>query len=132
MLNKAHARTKQKVELRINAVESNIEELAHLKEPVARAQTLLGVLTGLEADQASLTADRQDVTKRLGEVVSELQKLLVFLDAGVRHRYGNRSEKLVEFGQQPFRSKPRVRVVGTDGKAVKRNAKETEPPVAPE
>lgn len=32
---------------------------------------------------------------------------MAFVNAGVRQYYGNRSEKLVEFGLQPLRGRPR-------------------------
>jgi hypothetical protein len=41
---------------------------------------------------------------------------------------GNQSEKLVEFGVKPFRSAPRVRLVGPDGQPVKKKPIQPEPP----
>lgn len=46
--------------------------------------------------------------------------MLDFLGTGVRQHYGPEAEKLVEFGVQPFRSAPRIRLVGPDGKPVKK------------
>jgi len=77
---------------------------------------VLTELKDLTAQQASLTAAKQEVSKRLGALNDAGQKLLTFMDVGVRQHYGTRSEKLVEFGQQPFRSQPRLRLVGEDGK----------------
>jgi hypothetical protein len=57
------------------------------------------------------------------------------VDAGIREHYGTRSEKLVEFGQQPFRSQPRIKLIGLDGQPVvkrkKSAAEPTEPPATP-
>ena len=39
------------------------------------------------------------------KLLEEGLKLATFLRVGVRQHYGNRSEKLVEFGFQPFRSR---------------------------
>ena len=128
MPNQAYAVTKQKLELRKNAVAANIEELPHLRDPLARAEALLPLLGDLTAQQASLTASRQEVSKQLAEVADQAQKLTTLMDVAVRQKYGTRSEKLVEFGQQPFRSKPRRRV-GPDGQPLKRSAKKAEPPV---
>lgn len=61
-------------------------------------------------------------------VLREMQFLNTFLNAGIREHYGNRSEKLVEFGLQPFRSQPRIRLVGPDGKPVKPGSIPPEPP----
>ena len=112
----------QKLELRSKALAANIEEIRHLKEPLVRLDALLVLLKDLTAEQARLTALRQEVSKQIADLTDEAQKLMTFLDVAVRQHYGNRSEKLVEYGLQPFRSKPRVRRVGPDGKPLKRNA----------
>lgn len=65
-------------------------------------------------------------SKALAANSSELSHLEV--PVGKREHYGNRAEKLVEFGLRPFRSQPRVRLVGPDGKPVKRGALPPEPP----
>jgi len=121
-----------KLSLRSKALAANIEEIRHLKEPLARLDALLALLRQLTAEQASLTAKRQEVSKRIAELTNEAQKLLTFLDVGVKQHYGNRSEKLAEYGLQPFRSKPRVRRIGPDGKPVKRKASDAEAPETPE
>jgi hypothetical protein len=110
----------QRMELRSKALAANSEELAHLEVPRNQLSAMSSQIKDLAADQASLTADKQEVTKRLGELVQAARKLLTFVDTGVRQHYGNRSEKLVEFGIQPFRSAPRVRLVGLDGQPVKK------------
>lgn len=127
MPNQAYAVTKQKLELRIKAGNANIDEIPILKDPLARASALLPLFDDLTAQQASLNAGRQDVSKRLAEVVDEAQKLMTVLDVIIREHYGNRSVKLVEFGQQPFRSKPRTVKVGPDGQPLKRRSKKEQP-----
>jgi hypothetical protein len=76
---------------------------------------------------------KQEVSRRLAELMQEGNKLVTFLDAGVKQQYGNRAEKLVEFGLQPFRSRPRLGQVGPDGKPLKpsRDSKDAPPPVEP-
>ncbi len=113
-----------KLELRVQALAANIEEFPHLAEPLARLGEMLNVLKNLIAEQARLTAQRQEVSKQIAELSSQAQKLMTFLDAGVKQHYGNRSERLTEYGLQPFRSKPRVRKVGPDGKPLKRKTDE--------
>lgn len=129
MPNQAYAVTKQKLELRRKAVAANLEEVPHLQESLVRAEELLPLFDDLTAEQASLTAKRQDVSKRLAEVADEAQKLMTYMDVGVRRHFGNRSEKLVEFGQRPFRSKPRLQKVGPDGQPLKWRSKKAGPPV---
>jgi hypothetical protein len=110
------------MELRSKALAVNISELPQMEIPRGQLDTMLGKLKDLKAQQASLRAAKQEVSKQLLELLSEGEKLLTFLDTGIRQHYGNRAEKLLEFGLQPFRSQPRVRIIGLDGKPVKRGA----------
>jgi hypothetical protein len=128
MPNQAYAVTKQKLELRIKAGTANLDEIPIIKEPLARASALLPLFDDLTAEQASLTASRQEASKRLAEVANEAQKLLTLVDVAVRQHYGNRSEKLVEFGQQPFRSKPKSRKPGPEGRPLSRKSGKVQPP----
>ncbi len=122
----------QKLELRRTALDVNKEELPQMEIPLREVDVSLAEMKDLTAQQASLTAAKQDVSKRLEVVSSKAQKLMTFVDAGIRQHYGNRSEKLVEFGQQPFRSQPRVRLVGVDGRPVKKpSPAPAEPPAPP-
>ncbi len=101
---------------------------------MGKLNVLLGQARDLTAQQASLTASKQEVSKRLTAVLREVQFLRTFLDAGIREHYGNRSEKLVEFGLQPFRSQPaHVRLVGAEtGKPVKPGSRARRSPPANE
>jgi|GEM_PF-1525224 len=127
-----YAVTHHKARLRSKAVAANIEELPFLESSLARLDTLLALLPDLEVQQASLTARRQEVSKQIAEATDEAQKLLTFLDAAVKQHYGRSSEKLAEFGLQPFRSKPRTRRVGPDAQPLEQNAAAAEPPASPE
>ena len=118
----------KKLELRSKALAANSNELSHLEVPAGKLNGLLGQVRDLTAQQASLTASKQEVSKRLVAVLREAQFLNTFLDAGIREHYGNRAEKLVEFGLRPFRSQPRIRLVGPDGKPVKPGSLPPEPP----
>jgi hypothetical protein len=122
----------KKLELRSKALASNSTDLPHLEVPRQLVVSTMTEMKDLTAQQASLTAAKQEISKRLGTLNNEGLKLLTFVDAGVRQHYGNRSEKLVEFGQQPFRSQPRIRLVGEDGKPLaKRPPTPPEPPAPP-
>ncbi len=120
--------TQKKLELRRQALEANSAELPQMEVTRQKVNSVLTELKDLTAKQASLTAAKQEVTKRLAELNNEGQKLMTFVDAGIRVHYGTRSEKLVEFGQQPFRSQPRLKLVGVDGKPVKPSPAPAEPP----
>ena len=131
MPGKATALVQQELELRLKALEANIAELPQMEVTKQKVAVTLTDLKDLSAKQASLTATKQEVTKRLVERTSDAQKLLTFVDAGIREHYGTRSEKLVEFGRQPFRSQPRLKLVGPDGKPVKPGTPPVEPPAPP-
>ena len=83
---------------------------------------LLALLKELTVEQARLTARRQEVSKQIETIINDAQRLMTFLDVGVKEHYGNRSEKLAAYGLQPFRSKPRIRRIGPDGKPLPREA----------
>lgn len=132
MAGKTYPVIQKKLELRKKAVEANRQDLPHLEESLVKIDGVLSDAKELTAQQASLSATKQDISKRLAERMREGERLMAFVDTCVRQRYGNRSEKLVEFGLQPFRSQPRIRLVGLDGQPVKRRAKKAEPPAPPE
>lgn len=132
MSGKTYPVIQKKLELKSKALEANREELAHLEVPLDKINGVLGDVKDLTAQQASLTAAKQEVSKRLAERMREGESLMAFVDAGVRQHYGNRSEKLVEFGLQPFRPQPRIRLVGPDGEPVKPSSGKAEPPAPPE
>jgi hypothetical protein len=116
------------LELRTKAVTANREELPHLEETVTTIDEVLSDVKDLTAQQASLSASKQEISKRIAERMREGERLMAFVDVCVRQRYGNRSEKLVEFGLQPFRPQPRTRLAGPDGEPVKRRSRKAEPP----
>ncbi len=122
-----------RMELRSKAVAANSVDFPELEPKRVRLDEVRGEARDLTVEQASLTARKQDVSKRLGELIREGNRLVAFLDACVRERYGNRAEKLVEFGLQPFRGRPRVVLVGPDGQRLKRKLSPTneEPPAEP-
>ena len=87
------------------SLEANAGDLPHLEAHRQVLETLLEEAHALSSQQALRAAEKQDVTKRLQDVLDQGQKLATFLRTGVRQHFGNRSEKLVEFGLQPFRGR---------------------------
>ena len=118
----------KRLELKSKALAANREELFHLEVPLVKLDGVLVEVKDLTAQQASLAAAKQDVSKRLATLMREGEVLMAFVDAGIKQHYGNRSEKLVEFGLQPFRPRPRIRLVGPDGETVKPSSVKAEPP----
>lgn len=99
---------------------ANATDLGHLDTSRDRLDSLLTESRDLIAQQASLTASKQEASKRLAELVNEGRKLLTFLRTGIKLHYGNRAEKLPEFGLQPFRGYNRSKqLVGPDGRPVR-------------
>lgn len=125
--------TQKKLDLRNKALEANKDELPQMDVPRQKVGAVLTEMKDLTARQASLTATKQEISKRLAALNSDAQKLLTFVDAGIREHYGTRSERLVEFGQQPFRSRPRIKLVlvGEVGQRMKPDAPTEEMPAPP-
>jgi predicted component of type VI protein secretion system len=93
------------------ALEANAADLAHLEGTRTRLRTLLGGAQETAKEQAALIASKQESSKRLRSQVSEVQRVASGLRKLVIQHYGLRSEKLAEFGLQPFRG--RIRKVTT-------------------
>ena len=133
MAGTSFAETEKNLDLRLKALEANKEALPHMEVPRQRGAAIVTEMKELRVKQASLTADKQGVSKRLVVLNNEAQILMTSIDAAIRSQYGTRSEKLVEFGRKPFRSQPRVKVVLVDekGQPVKPGATPEEPPAPP-
>src|SRR5262245_28017360 len=89
------------------ALEANAADLAHLEGTRTRLRTLLGGAQETAKEQAALIASKQESSKRLRSQVSEAQRVASGLRKLVIQHYGLRSEKLAEFGLQPFRGRAR-------------------------
>ena len=80
-------------------------ELPYLAEPGSRLGNLLQQANSLSTEYSALTATKQDVGKRLQQTLREGDALASFLRKGARERFGTRSEKLVQFGLKPLRTR---------------------------
>jgi len=80
-------------------------DLPHLEGHRARLEVLLDRVEEIVIQQASLTAAKQETSRQLKELTVEGRKTAAFLKAGIRDHYGRGSEKVVEYGLQPLRSK---------------------------
>jgi hypothetical protein len=87
------------------ALLANIAELPHLEVSRAKLQALLDEVRVLVSQQDVHAASKQQVSQRLKVALADGKKLATFLRTGVKEHFGNRNEKLVEFGVQPFRRK---------------------------
>ena len=84
---------------------ANSKDLPHLDGHRARLLEVLTQAEDLTAQQAALSASKQEASKQLAQLMGEGRKLATFLRVGVKQHYGNRAEKLVEFGLQPLRTR---------------------------
>jgi hypothetical protein len=84
---------------------TNAKDLPHLEGHRVELADNLAKSEDLTRQQAALTAGKQEISKQLEVLMTEGQKLATFLRVGVKQHYGNRSEKLVEFGLQPLRTR---------------------------
>jgi len=96
----------------LTALEQNSADLPQTEIPRQRLRAILTQIRGYAAEQASLTASKQESTKRVYFLLAQGRKLSTVLRTTIREHYGNRGEKLAEFGLQPLRSRPRNPVVG--------------------
>ena len=121
----------KKGEVMKQSLATHAEELAHLEKHRLRFDTTYDRVRNLLAQQADLTAKKQEISKELAVLLTDGRQLLSFLSVAVKEHFGKRAEKLVAFGLQPFRSRPRVKVIGLDGKPVKRRLTEEQPSASP-
>lgn len=86
-----------------SSLTANNDQVAHLEVGVPKLQERSQLARSLSAQYAALRAAKQEVWKELQRVLEEGEAEMRYLREGVRAHYGKRSEKLVEFGVQPFR-----------------------------
>lgn len=103
----SYAEDQKKMQLRNEAVAANSADLPHLETKRARLNDVLTEVRSLTTEQASMKARKQEVSQRLAGLMREGNSLVAFIDVGVKQQYGNRAEKLAEFGLQPLRVRPR-------------------------
>lgn len=94
----------------LSSLEANAGDFPQLEAYRAQLKAMLDGAREASAQQAALAAEKQETTQRLQSVLADGRKLANFLRNGVRQRYGNRSEKLVEFGLKPLRARVRALV----------------------
>jgi hypothetical protein len=91
------------------ALGANAADLAHLDGARLRLTKIVGDAEGIAQQQAAFTASKQDASKKFRALLVEGQRLASGMTKFLQEHYGARSEKLAEFGLQPFRGrKPRT------------------------
>jgi len=103
----SYAETVTGWEKELAAAEQNNADLPQAEIPRGKLQGVLTEIRSVSAEQAVLTASKQEATKQIYILLAQGRKLSTLLRTIVREHYGNRSEKLAEFGMQPLRGRPR-------------------------
>jgi hypothetical protein len=91
----------------LSALQVNQPDLPHLETHRAQLDVLVGQAVDLFQSQAALAASKQGVSQQLIDLTAECGRLATVLRFSLKQFYGPRSEKLVEFGIQPFRGRTR-------------------------
>jgi len=86
-------------------VEANSVDLAQLEPFRAQLATQADKALEIGKLQAGLIASKQDLSKQLRVVITEGDRLATLLRSAIKQHYGIRTEKVAEFGVQPFRGK---------------------------
>jgi hypothetical protein len=86
---------------------ANSADLPQLEGSRERLEAFWAEIQEAAGRQAIHTAAKQEATQQLNVALVEGMRLANVLRLAVKQHYGIRSEKLAEFGLQPFRGRPR-------------------------
>jgi hypothetical protein len=83
-------------------------ELAHLEAPCQELRIILAEIRPLRLQQDAQKAIAQQTSQEIAKRMTAGRYLATRIRGGVRSVYGNKSEKLVEFGITPLRKRSRA------------------------
>jgi hypothetical protein len=86
---------------------ANLAQLPQLEGARTKLEGLLGSFRELATQQAVHQATKQEMSRQIQAVLRDGRKTAAMIRAVLKEHYGNESEKLVEFGVQPFRARVR-------------------------
>jgi chromosome segregation ATPase len=87
------------------ALGANAADLAYLDGARTRLEAMFTEAQEIAKQQAAFAASKQEASKRLASLLNESARLANGLRKLLTENYGVRSEKLAEFGLQPFRGR---------------------------
>ncbi len=87
------------------ALGANAADLPHLEGVRGRLEKILAEAQEMAKQQAALVASKQEASKKLKSLVNEGQRVATGVTKLLKEHYGLKSEKLAEFGMQPFRGR---------------------------
>jgi len=88
-----------------SALQVNEADLPELEIQRTQFETLLAQAEDLFQSQAAFAASKQNASQQLTGLMTECQRLATVLRFSLKQHYGPGSEKLTEFGLQPFRGR---------------------------
>jgi hypothetical protein len=118
-------------EVLLTKVSANKADLPFVEDYRAQLEVELNGAKETIEKQTAMQAAFQNETRNLEKFLERGKALAVNIRAGVVTRYGNRSEKLIEFGMRPVRSRRRPAADSAEskknkeGKEVKDGAPQT-------
>jgi hypothetical protein len=92
-------------EVTATGLAANQDQLQHLEGHRLQLQEGTVQFKTLNTQFNALMASKQDMCKEMQEVFRQMETLMIYLRAAVRQHYGKDSEKLIEFGLQPYRGR---------------------------
>jgi hypothetical protein len=92
-----------------SALAANGGEIPHLEASRAMFDALLAKAQDAAKQQAAFTASKQEASKQLKTLLTEGERMANVLQLSVKQFFGIRSEKLAEFGLQPFRGRTKAK-----------------------
>ena len=91
----------------LNTFAANAADLSHLETSRVKLEGIFQKAQDVATQQAALTASRQELSQQMKKLVLDGQRVMLVLRVSLKDHYGPRSEKLAEFGLQPFRGRNR-------------------------
>lgn len=89
----------------VAGVLANEAQVPQLLGGLAKLQALVDFMRSLSVQYTALRSSKQELAQQIQAVLREGDAVADFLKTGARAHYGNDSEKLIEFGIQPFRGR---------------------------
>ena len=112
-IKQSYAESSKEWEGLLRALIANLVQLPQLEGARAKLEGLLAGFRDLVGQQAVHQAAKQEMSKQIQALVRDGRKTATMIRAVLKEHYGHDSEKLVEFGVQPFRARIRKPTVKT-------------------
>lgn len=103
----SYAKVLRDWEVLLTKVDANKTDLPFIEDYRAQLEAELAGAKATIERQTAMQASFQNETRELEKFLERGNVMAVNIRSGVRTRYGNRSEKLIEFGMRPVRSRRR-------------------------